>query len=111
MAALESELRRQHERVSVTGPAALSADGHTIGATIKDVSLGGVFLFSDAPFSEGAEVEIVLMLPKELGLECNRMVRCHGRVVRVEGAAGQFGIAAQIERIVDLPKGAPGSAE
>jgi hypothetical protein len=107
MAALEFELRRQHERISVTAPATLSADGHTLGATIKDVSFGGVFLFSDAPFSAGAEVEIVLMLPKELGLPASKMVRCHGRVVRVEGSSGQFGIAAQIMSIIDLPKGRP----
>jgi hypothetical protein len=44
------------------------------------------------------------MLPRELGLEFSQMVCCHGKIVRVEEHDGQYGIAAQIEKIEGMPQ-------
>ncbi len=96
--------RRQHPRTPFSVPATIRVEGHTLAASTRDVSLGGLFLFTDAPFKAGSDIEIVLMLPKELGLPSSEMVCCHGTVVRVEIAAGRCGIAARIERFADVPQ-------
>jgi len=97
--------RRRSERIPASGPAAISHEGGSLAATLRDVSIGGLFLFTDAPFRAGAEIQVVLMLPPKFGLESSQTVCCHGKIVRVEEHAGQYGIAAQIERIEGLPQG------
>jgi Tfp pilus assembly protein PilZ len=104
MKASKSDARRRHERVSVSAPATVTSEGHTVAASMKDVSVGGLFLFTDIPFQAGSEIEVVLMLPRELGLPISEMVCCRGTVVRVEVAAGRCGIAAKIDRIADVPQ-------
>ena len=96
--------RRRNPRIKASGPATISHEGRTIAATINDVSVGGVFLFTDARFRAGSDIEVVLMLPRELGLEFSQMVCCHGKIVRVEEHDGQYGIAAQIEKIEGMPQ-------
>ncbi len=96
--------RRQHVRTNIAVPATVTAEGHTLAASTRDFSLGGLFLFTDAPFQAGSEIEVVLMLPKEIGLPASEMVCCHGTVVRVELAGGRCGIAAKIHRFVDVPQ-------
>ncbi|MGI9103850.1 MAG: PilZ domain-containing protein [Terriglobales bacterium] len=96
--------QRRHERISHTVPATVKVGEHTLAGTTKDISVGGLFLFTDVPFRAGSDIEVVLMLPKELGLEKSQMVCCHGRIVRVETSAGQCGIAAEIERIANMPQ-------
>ncbi|MBZ5628529.1 MAG: PilZ domain-containing protein [Acidobacteriia bacterium] len=98
MTALESELRR-HRRTNMTRPATVSRAGHTLAATLKNVSIGGVLLLTDVPFSTGSELEVVLMLPEELGQQSSESACYHGRVVRVGERSGQFAIAAQIQEI------------
>lgn len=96
--------RRHHDRIHVAVPATVTAQGHTLAASTRDISVGGLFLFTDVPFQAGADIEIVLMLPRELGLPGSEMVCCHGTVVRVEVEAGRCGIAAKIQRIAELPQ-------
>src|SRR5512146_3143986 len=96
--------RRRSERIRVSGPAKISHEGGSRAATLRDVSVGGLFLFTDVPFQAGAEIQVALMLPRELGLESSRMVCCHAKIVRVEKHPGQYGIAAEIERIEGLPE-------
>ncbi len=100
----KEDSRRRHQRISHTVPATVKVGDHTLAGTTKDISVGGLFLFTDVPFRAGSEIEVVMMLPKELGLEQSQMVCCHGRIVRVETSAGQCGIAAQIEKIANLPQ-------
>jgi Tfp pilus assembly protein PilZ len=100
----KTERRRHHERIHVVVPATVKAQGHTLAASTRDISAGGLFLFTDTPFQAGADIEIVLMLPRELRLPAGEMVCCHGTVVRVEVEAGRCGIAAKIERIAQLPQ-------
>jgi hypothetical protein len=104
MAASKSGVRRRHERIKVTVPATVTVAGQSLAASTKDISIGGLFLFTDAPFEAGKDIEIVLMLPRELGLPASEMVCCHGTVVRVETGAGRCGIAATINRIAGLPQ-------
>jgi len=96
--------KRKYKRHKTTTPATIRADGHTLAATTRDVSLGGLFIFTDAALREGSEIEIVLMLPKELGLPDSEMVCCHGKIVRSETIDGQHGIAATIDRFQSLPQ-------
>ena len=71
-----------------------------ISAETRDISTGGVFLYADAQFTVGSEIQIVLMLPRELGLVMDRMVCCHATVLRIEppNPEGKHGIAAVIDK-------------
>jgi len=95
---------RRHVRIPVSIPATVGSGEHRLGASVKNISLGGLFMFTDIPFREGAEIDVVLMLPKELGLPASSMVCCHGRVVRVQSSGGQFGVGAEIEQISGMPQ-------
>jgi Tfp pilus assembly protein PilZ len=98
MGETKSGTRRRHERLQVSLPATIKVGNHAVAASTKDISVGGLFVFTDTPFRQGSEIEIVLMLPKELGLPASEMVCCHGKIVRAELSAGRCGIAAEIER-------------
>jgi hypothetical protein len=95
---------RRHKRHEMAAPATIRAGGHTLAATTKDISLGGLFMFTDAALRDGTDIEVVLMLPKELGLSASEMVCCHGKIVRTEIMGGQYGIAATIERFQAVPQ-------
>jgi len=76
-----------------------------LSAQTRDVSTNGVFLYSKSRMAEGADVELVLILPPELtsGEKC--WVCCHARVLRVEQGPGKdFGVAAEIRRMDILPE-------
>ncbi len=96
--------RRSHKRHPTAIPAVLKQGGHAIAATTRDISLGGLFLFTDAAFRVGTDIEVVLLLPKEIGLPESGMVCCHGKIVRTEPSSGHFGVAAKIERFQVLPQ-------
>ena len=57
-----------------------SAEG--VGFT-QDLSSRGVFFFTDAPLTEGADIELTLRMPSEITLGENMPVRCHGRILRI----------------------------
>ena len=101
---MTNNTKRKYKRHKTSTPATIRAGGHTLAATTRDVSLGGLFIFTDAALREGADIEIVLMLPKELGLPDSEMVCCHGKIVRSETIDGQHGIAATIDRFQSLPQ-------
>jgi len=65
--------------VSLRQPAAL-IEG--VGFT-QDLSSRGVFFFTDAPLSEGAEIELTLRMPSEITLGESMPVRCQGRILRI----------------------------
>ena len=101
---MSNSTKRKYKRHKTSTPATIRAGGHTLAATTRDVSLGGLFIYTDAALREGAEIEIVLMLPKELGLPDSEMVCCHGKIVRCETIDGQQGIAATIDRFQSVPR-------
>jgi len=49
----------------------------------QDLSSRGVFFFTDAPLTEGAEIELTLRMPSEITLGESMLVRCRGRILRV----------------------------
>lgn len=96
--------RRGQQRTPCATPATVTAGQHTIAASMKNISPRGLFFITDALFvGAGCDIAIVLVLPEGLGLPLTGMVCCHGRVVRVSSCFGQYGIAAEIERMAYAP--------
>jgi hypothetical protein len=59
------------------------ASGVEARGVTQDLSSRGVFLFTDATFGEGSEIELTLKMPSEITLGDDMRVRCRGRVLRV----------------------------
>ena len=96
--------RRERQRISFKAPATVTADQHSIAASTKDISDRGLFFFTDARIEPGSEIDLVLMLPEEVGLPVSGMVCCHGRVVRSDSGGGEYGVAVQIDRFAPVPQ-------
>ena len=92
--------KRDKRRIKSKVRATVKTASRTFPAETRDISSGGCFLYADESFPVGSEIQIVLMLPRELGLIGDRMVCCHATVLRVEQdpALGKRGIAAAIDR-------------
>jgi hypothetical protein len=56
----------------------------------QDLSSRGVFLFTDAPLVENAEIELTLRMPSEITLGESMDVRCRGHILRIIRPANQF---------------------
>ena len=95
-----SQDQRAKRRVKTKVRATVKAATKNVTAETRDISTGGMFLYADDSFQVGSEIQIVLMLPRELGLVTDRMVCCHATVLRVEepNQEGKKGIAAVIDR-------------
>lgn len=52
-------------------------------AFTQDLSSRGVFFFTDAPLTEGSEIELTLRMPSEITLGESMPVRCRGRILRI----------------------------
>jgi c-di-GMP-binding flagellar brake protein YcgR len=100
--------RRSRKRQTVRVPVAihtkdggLRADGYT-----RDLSSGGMFLYTKSKIAAGSKLEIVLILPEEFTQSDKRWVCCQASVVRVEidGNGGNFGVAARIDGVQILPE-------
>ncbi|MGC2196112.1 MAG: PilZ domain-containing protein [Terriglobales bacterium] len=99
--------KRAQSRIPVSVPATVRSreTATETSARTRDLSMGGVFLYTDRRITEGSKLEIVLILPAELGLGEKQWACCHASVVRVEDGEGQpFGIAATIDRLDMLPE-------
>jgi hypothetical protein len=77
--------RRVGQRFPYNTPVSLrECSGEIQGAGFtQDLSSRGTFLFTDAPLSEGSEIELTLRMPSEITLGESMRVRCRGRVLRV----------------------------
>src|SRR5580700_1750235 len=80
----------------------------------QDLSSRGVFFFTDAPLTEGAEIELTLRMPSEITLGESMPVRCRGRILRVvrsstacnlsaDSAETKIGVAVRLECYEYLP--------
>lgn len=80
----------------------------------QDLSSRGVFFFTDAPLTEGAEVELTLRMPSEITLGESMPVRCRGRILRITRPASaldvtspsaetKIGVAVRLECYEYLP--------
>ncbi len=73
----------------------LSDSVEGVGFT-QDLSSRGVFFFTDAPLTEGAEIELTLRMPSEITLGESMPVRCRGRILRVVRPAGSPSNSASV---------------
>jgi hypothetical protein len=86
----------------------------------QDLSSRGVFFFTDAPLSEGSEIEITLRMPSEITLGESMPVRCRGRILRVvrpsakasDSSRGEakIGVAVRLDGYEYLPESTSSSA-
>lgn len=75
----------------------------------QDLSSRGVFFLTDAPLTEGSEIELTVRMPSEITLGESMPVRCKGRILRIvrpvsasaepAGATAQtkIGVAVRLE--------------
>jgi hypothetical protein len=85
----------------------------------QDLSSRGVFFFTDAPLTEGAEIEITLRMPSEITLGESMPVRCRGRILRVirpstpsisSRTEAKIGVAVRLEGYEYLTESSQSSA-
>jgi len=85
----------------------------------QDLSSRGVFFFTNAPLTEGSEIELTLRMPSEITLGESMPVRCRGRILRVvrpsattdsSPAEAKIGVAVRLEGYEYLPESSESSA-
>jgi hypothetical protein len=98
--------KRTQARLTLSLPAKVknSDTPETHAAITRDLSTGGIFLYTDQQIAEGSKLEIVLILPPELGFGEKQWACCQASVIRVEDGENKFGVAARIERLDVLPE-------
>jgi c-di-GMP-binding flagellar brake protein YcgR len=99
--------KRAQARVLVSVPVSVKSKetAHELPAVTRDLSMGGIFLYTDQNFAAGSKLEIVLILPPGLGFGEKQWACCQASVVRVEDNGGtKFGVAATIDRLDVLPE-------
>jgi hypothetical protein len=99
--------RRTGQRHPVRVSVSVNAPRESVATTgiTRDLSTGGVFLYTDSRISEGSELEVVLILPPEITKSEQQWVCCRASVVRVESQEeGSFGVAASISSMDILPE-------
>ena len=113
--------RRVGQRFPYLLPLSLRQTGTSVeglGFT-QDLSSRGVFFFTDAPLTEGAEIELTLRMPSEITLGESMPVRCRGRILRVVRPAAnsdsspaepKIGVAVRLEGYEYLPESSESSA-
>ena len=106
MTGSKQERRSGGKRVATQVPATVATlDGAQKQAAItRDLSMTGIFLYADQQIAMGSKIEVVLMLPAELGLGEKQWACCQASVVRLENGGGRIGVGARIDRIDVLPE-------
>ena len=104
--ATQGSERRSDRRVPVQTPVKVrKPDGTETSGVTRDLSSNGIFLYSETGMAEGSKLELVVMLPPDLGLGPGGWTLCEASVVRVERGDGKgVGIAATLDRIELLPQ-------
>jgi hypothetical protein len=67
-------------------------------AQTRDVSSRGVFMYLNSELAEGATLEFIMTLPREITLADPIRVQCTGRVLRVQSRERRQGIAVSIDK-------------
>ena len=103
---IERSERRYGRRVPVQTPVTVrKPDGSETSGVTRDLSTNGIFLYSEAGMAQGSKLELVVMLPPDLGVGPGGWALCQASVVRGEQAGGKgVGIAATLDRIELLPQ-------
>jgi PilZ domain-containing protein len=83
----------------------IGIEGEVHGCT-QDLSARGAFFYTEAPLTEGSEVEVTLLMPAEITLTASMPVRCRGKVLRVARQEGstKIGVAVQLAGYEFLPE-------
>jgi PilZ domain len=107
--------RRVGQRFPFLLPVSFLQSGNGIEGVgfTQDLSSRGVFFLTDAPLTEGSEIELTVRMPSEITLGANMPVRCRGRILRVVrpgststlpgGSQGKIGVAVRLECYEYLP--------
>lgn len=93
--------KRGTRRFSLNLPISVKfLDDGTYEATgrTRDVSSRGVFFYLNSGIKEGAAIEFIMTLPREITLTDPIRVRCSGKVLRVETTGKEQGVAVAIDR-------------
>ena len=102
--------RRSRKRVPAEVPVSIRSNGgiEQANGRTRDLSVSGIFLYTDSRIEPGSELELVLILPAEFTQGEKRWVCCQAAVVRVEdrGPGEGFGVAANIRNMEFLPEAA-----
>ena len=81
----------------------------------QDLSSRGVFFFTDASLTDGAEIELTVKMPSEITLGESMPVRCRGKILRIVRPTGtpyntgasraetKIGVAVRLECYEYLP--------
>lgn len=98
--------RRSGRRMPVQSAVTVrKPDGSETQGLTRDLSTNGIFLYSETGMAAGSKLELVVMLPAELGVGPGGWALCQASVVRVEPDGGKgLGIAATLDRIELLPQ-------
>jgi hypothetical protein len=97
--------RRSGPRAAVRVPVKVRHEGSEHEGLTRDLSSSGVFLYSESGMKAGSKLELVIMLPPDMGLGPGGWTLCEASVVRVEESDGKgIGIAATLDRIALLPE-------
>jgi c-di-GMP-binding flagellar brake protein YcgR len=100
--------RRRQKRIPVEIPVAIKAGAGQSSASgyTRDLSEGGIFLYTNSQVAEGTELEMILVLPPELTQGAKRWVCCQASIVRIEEDPTSLrrGVAADIRRMEVLPE-------
>jgi hypothetical protein len=70
----------------------------------QDLSGRGAFFYTDFQVTEGAAVELTLVMPSEITMTESMRVRCRGKVTRVLPVQHKFGVAVHLEGYEFLPE-------
>jgi PilZ domain len=97
--------RRSGPRAAVRVPVKVRHQGNEHEGLTRDLSSSGVFIYSESGMKAGSKLELVIMLPPDMGLGPGGWTLCEASVVRVEESDGKgIGIAATLDRIALLPE-------
>jgi hypothetical protein len=103
--------RRAAQRFDVHLPVTVKLpEGTTEGQGFtQDLSMRGVFFYTDFPLTEGLAVELTLVMPSEITLAENMPVKARGRVTRIAqmNGASKTGVAVHLEGYEYLPVTTP----
>ena len=91
----------------------ISGTDAVVFAETKNVSAGGIYMYTSSHLDLGSELELFLALPPELTQSATSIdIACKGKVLRVDKdpGSGRMGIAAEIFSYDFLANAASGSA-
>jgi len=85
-----SASKRKEERVETELPVRIG----WVSGTTRDVSATGIFFETDTAYAAGSEINFSVELNDAVGGKM--MLKCRGRIVRVEDRDGKIGVATEI---------------